>query len=346
LRWRAYFRAGAVASALVWGSTALVLYPPESVAHQIFIAFALGGMVAGSMTVLAPVFSVFAMFALVALVPIIVRLTLSSDDIHYAMAGMGTVFLFAMLAVGKRIHATITLSLRLRFVNQDLIAYLRHEKQHVESVNMELRAVQEELKRSNEVLERRVRERTAALEDVAITHERLATRDPLTGLGNRRLLANRIAAALANARRNKSIVALVYIDLDEFKQINDTLGHSVGDALLKSVGRRLESVVREEDTVARVGGDEFMIALWQVANLSDAGNVATKLVEIVSQPYVVEEHNVSVTISAGVSMYPGNGEDADSLMKDADTALYEAKRAGKNTFRISPQTASPGRARD
>ena len=109
--------------------------------------------------------------------------------------------------------------------------------------------------------------------------------------------------------------------------------------MLKSVARRLESVVREEDTVARVGGDEFMIALWQVANISDAGSVASKLVEIVSQPYVVEEHKVSVTISAGVGIYPGNGKDADSLMKSADIALYEAKRAGKNTFRISTQTA-------
>src|SRR5258705_5798798 len=105
--------------------------------------------------------------------------------------------------------------------------------------------------------------------NAAITHEILAQQDPLTGLANRRLLTKRIAAALANARRNQNAMAVVYLDLDGFKQINDTLGHGAGDALLKIVARRLESVVREEDTVARVGGDEFMIALWQVANPRD-----------------------------------------------------------------------------
>ena len=98
--------------------------------------------------------------------------------------------------------------------------------------------------------------------------------------------------------------------------------------------------MREEDTIARVGGDEFMIALWQVENVSDVATVAAKLVRIVAQPYVIEEHRVSVTASAGVGIYPEHGEDADSLLKSADDALYEAKRAGKNAFRISQQTAT------
>jgi diguanylate cyclase (GGDEF)-like protein len=175
--------------------------------------------------------------------------------------------------------------------------------------------------------------------NAATTHEILAQHDPLTGLGNRRLLTKRLSVALANARRNKNAMAVVYLDLDGFKHINDTMGHSVGDALLKLVARRLESEVRQEDTVARVGGDEFMIALWQVANATDVATVAEKLVEIVSQPYVIEERSVTVTTSAGVGIYPDHGEDADSLMKSADTALYEAKRSGKNAFRISQQTA-------
>jgi len=172
----------------------------------------------------------------------------------------------------------------------------------------------------------------------AATNEILAQQDPLTGLGNRRLLLKRISAALANARRNRNAMAVVYLDLDGFKQINDTLGHSAGDALLKIVARRLESVVREEDTVARVGGDEFIIALWQITNTTDVATVAEKLVEIVSRPYVIENHSVSVTTSAGVSIYPAHGEHVESLMKSADTALYEAKSAGKNAYRISRQT--------
>ncbi len=197
--------------------------------------------------------------------------------------------------------------------------------------------VEEVLTRVRNMLEIRLLYEGAS--SAAITQEKLAQYDPLTGLGNRRLLTQRISAALANARRNKNAMAVVYLDLDGFKHINDASGHSAGDVLLKIVARRLESVVREEDTVARVGGDEFMIALWQVANASDAAIVTAKLVELVSQPYVIEERRVTVTTSAGVGIYPGHGEDADSLMKSADAALYEAKRAGKNTFRISQQTA-------
>ena len=169
----------------------------------------------------------------------------------------------------------------------------------------------------------------------AMTAETLAQQDPLTGLANRRLLTKRISAAIANARRNQSAMAVVYLDLDGFKAINDNAGHDAGDALLQEVARRLVSVVREEDTVARLGGDEFVIALWHVATARDVATVASKVVEIVSQPYALEEHNVDITTSVGVGVYPVDGEDAETLMKSADVELYAAKRSGKNAFRIS-----------
>ena len=165
--------------------------------------------------------------------------------------------------------------------------------------------------------------------------ESLALKDPLTGLANRRLLAERMSMALAHARRNKSTMAVVYLDLDGFKQINNTLGHGAGDALLKMVAGRLVATVREEDTVARLGGDEFIMALWNVTGTDDAAKVALKVVEAVSQPYGIEGHTVRITTSAGIAIYPVHGEDADALMKSADLALYEAKRAGKNACRIS-----------
>ena len=168
--------------------------------------------------------------------------------------------------------------------------------------------------------------------------ESLALKDPLTGLANRRLLAERMSMALVHARRNKSTMAVVYLDLDGFKQINNTLGHGAGDALLKMVAGRLVATVREEDTVARLGGDEFIIALWHVSGTDDAATVALKVIEAVSQPYGIEGHTVSITTSAGVGIYPVHGEDADTLMKSADLALYEAKRAGKNAYRISERT--------
>ena len=168
--------------------------------------------------------------------------------------------------------------------------------------------------------------------------ETLALNDPLTGLANRRLLAERMSMALAHARRNKSAMAVVYLDLDGFKQINDTLGHGSGDVLLKLVAARLVATVREVDTVARLGGDEFVIALWNVGGAGYAATVALKVIEAVSRPYGIEGHMVSITTSAGIGIYPVHGEDADTLMKSADLALYEAKRAGKNTYRISERS--------
>ena len=165
--------------------------------------------------------------------------------------------------------------------------------------------------------------------------ESMALNDPLTGLANRRLLADRMSMALVHARRDKSAMGVVYLDLDGFKQINDTLGHSAGDVLLKMVAERLVATVREEDTVARLGGDEFIISLWHVSGIDYAATVALRAVEAVSQPYGIEDKIINITISAGVSIYPDHGEDADTLMKSADLALYEAKAAGKNAYRIA-----------
>src|SRR6185369_1077043 len=138
-----------------------------------------------------------------------------------------------------------------------------------------------------------------------------------------------------HARRNKSAMAVVYLDLDGFKQINDTLGHGAGGTLQKMVAERLVAAVREEDTVARLGGDEFVIALWHVSGTDYAATAASRAIEAVSQPYDIEGAAVSITTSAGVSIYPDHGEDADTLIKSADLALYEAKDAGRNAYRIA-----------
>lgn len=169
--------------------------------------------------------------------------------------------------------------------------------------------------------------------------EALALNDPLTGLANRRLLADRMSMALIHARRDKSAMGVVYLDLDGFKQINDTLGHGVGDILLKMVAERLVATVREEDTVARLGGDEFLLSLWHVSGIDYAASVASRAIEVLSQPYNIDGTIVSITTSAGVGIYPDHGEDAETLMKNADLALYEAKRGGKNAYRISTITS-------
>jgi diguanylate cyclase (GGDEF)-like protein len=173
------------------------------------------------------------------------------------------------------------------------------------------------------------------LEDYSREMESLALHDALTGLPNRRLLMERLSLAIAHARRNKRTMAVMYLDLDGFKLLNDTLGHDAGDTLLSLVAARLVAAVRQEDTVARLGGDEFVIALWELSHAEDVAKLVSKVMQAVSQPYRIQEREVSMTASVGVSIYPTHGEEVDTLMKNADLALYEAKRTGKNDYRIA-----------
>ena len=175
--------------------------------------------------------------------------------------------------------------------------------------------------------------------------ESLALHDQLTGLANRRLLADRLAMALAHARRNTSAMAVLYLDLDGFKELNDRLGHGAGDMLLKKVANRLVRTVRQEDTVARLGGDEFVVVLWHIGGPDYAATVARKVIEALSRPFDIEGNTVRITASAGVGIYPVHGEDADTLTRSADLALYEAKRAGKNGHRLSERAHVPAAAR-
>ena len=172
-----------------------------------------------------------------------------------------------------------------------------------------------------------------AARDHGRTLASLALTDPLTGLANRRLLVDRLSMGMVQARRERANMALLYLDLDGFKDINNTIGHAAGDELLKIVAGRLQTTVREQDTVARLGGDEFVIVLGQ-AGADEAARVAGKVIESVSQPYVIEGQPARVTVSVGIGLYPDHGDEAETLMKNADLALYEAKRSGKNAFRL------------
>ena len=169
----------------------------------------------------------------------------------------------------------------------------------------------------------------------AKVQESLALHDSLTGLANRQLLADRVSQAITHAQRNMHAMALLYIDLDGFKQINDAFGHDCGDLVLKMAASRLVAAVRQEDTVARLGGDEFVIVLWHINNADGASLAAEKMIQTLSQPYSIPGHTVNITASIGVSIYPMHGGDVDTLSKSADIALYDAKRAGKNNYRIS-----------
>ncbi len=161
---------------------------------------------------------------------------------------------------------------------------------------------------------------------------RAAELDTLTGLPNRVLLLDRFARAIASAKRRGSRLALMFLDLNDFKQINDTLGHAAGDEVLKLVAHRLASAVREADTVSRHGGDEFVILLTDVPQASVAGRIAGKVIAALGAPGRVGDHELHLAASIGISIYPDDGEDIDELMIRADAAMYRAKRRGFGGF--------------
>ncbi|UCV27362.1 putative bifunctional diguanylate cyclase/phosphodiesterase [Ferribacterium limneticum] len=161
----------------------------------------------------------------------------------------------------------------------------------------------------------------------------LADYDVLTGLPNRRLLRERFEQLLAAAEREKSEIAVIFLDLDHFKRVNDSLGHSVGDELLCQVARRLDSVVRRIDTLARLGGDEFIFAMPGF-HTAAAAEVARRLVEVFSRPFEVAGHELTVTPSLGISIYPHDGGELETLLRNADTAMYRAKEIGRNAFQF------------
>ena len=164
--------------------------------------------------------------------------------------------------------------------------------------------------------------------EVALQH--LATHDTLTDLPNRFLMVDRLGQLLARAKRSDTEFAVLFMDIDGFKGVNDSYGHEVGDMLLRDVAERLAKNVRQSDTVARIGGDEFVIILERVHKVAEADVVADKVRRALAAPFALRNHEINVTVSIGISFYPENGADADTLLRAADYAMYLAKREGGN----------------
>ncbi len=162
----------------------------------------------------------------------------------------------------------------------------------------------------------------------------LAQHDVLTDLPNRMILTDRVDQAISLARRNRGSLAVLFLDLDNFKNINDSLGHSTGDRLLQSVAARLSACIRLSDTVGRLGGDEFVVLLTEVKHPADAAVSARKILAALMRPYRIGEHDLTITASIGLSTYPADGHDAETLIKNADAAMYWAKKNGRNNYRF------------
>ncbi len=162
----------------------------------------------------------------------------------------------------------------------------------------------------------------------------LANHDVLTNLPNRSLFSDRLSQAITAAQRKKRNIAVIFLDLDRFKNINDTLGHAIGDLLLREVSKRLKNCIRKGDTVARLGGDEFVFLLDEVARLEDVGKIAKKILNGFKDPMILNGHELFISTSIGISFYPGDGDTPEALLKNADTAMYRAKEQGRNNYQL------------
>lgn len=212
----------------------------------------------------------------------------------------------------------------------------------------ERRSAQEALLRARDELEQRVQERTselalanahlqAEIQERKLAEQQiryLANHDALTSLPNRRLLEDRMTQAMEMARRNGNQIAVLFLDLDHFKPVNDRYGHRVGDLLLQAVAARLRSLLRAVDTISRVGGDEFVIVLPEMQSTTAACETAQRVLSAMAQPYVIEGHSMTVTPSIGISLYSTDGADAETLLTAADAAMYYAKEMGRGNFQL------------
>lgn len=224
-------------------------------------------------------------------------------------------------------------------------ACLREKALRAQNAKKKIAREKETLSTHNESLLREANERlvvaTINAQTMAETAEKatvqmcyMAEHDNLTGLPNRSLLTDRLSQSIAFTQRHGQKVALMYLDLDHFKHINDSLGHGVGDLLLQAVSKRLQSCIRLSDTVSRQGGDEFVVLLSEVKEIDDAAHIAEKLIAAMAKPFVIDSHRLHVTLSIGISLYPDDSKDIEELIRNADTAMYQAKKKGRNNYQI------------
>ena len=333
-RWGTAFAVGAGMAGAGWGAAGFLLNPDGRLLNQVFLVFVLGGMMLGGASLLAPRPEAFLAFLVPAGLLPAIRFLSADDEEHLAMGVLAGVFTLAILHTTWRFYRTIESSLTVRFENQGLVEDLQGAKMQTEALNQQLeRRVQErtaELQLSTERLTAEIHQREQM--EVELTHS--AHHDFLTGLPNRKLLNDRIGQAIALAQRHRNRVAVLFLDLDGFKHVNDSLGHRLGDKLLQSAAQRLVECVRRSDTVSRQGGDEFVVLLSEVERPEDAGMAAMKLLHAMAKPHSIDEHDLHVTTSIGVSVYPDDGLDAETLIKNADTAMYQAKEHEPHNYRF------------
>jgi len=310
---------GIFLSGLLFGSSVLVIFPHDDLATQALTFFLLSAMIAGSVSVYSTHFISFLAYSLPVMAAFLFRAALM-PDLLALLFFVGVVYYAILLTSVIRIHNSIIDFLKTKYLNHDLADHLSCAKEELEDSNNELQ------------VENSVRKET----EKRLYH--LANYDPLTGLCNRNMFKEDLKRSLKVSNENNTSVALLFLDLDNFKIINDTLGHAMGDRLLIAASSRLKSLLNDKSSIARLGGDEFVIIMNEVKHNQEVADLATEIISLLEQPFSFNEHEMFIGTSIGISLYPHDTTEMETLLSYADTAMYTAKDKGKNNFQFFTST--------
>jgi diguanylate cyclase (GGDEF)-like protein len=336
------FIRGVLASATVWAALPLLFFNEFSQLELTTLVIVVCAMACGSVTVLAADQRLVITFLAALLLPSSLMFFLTPGPQHALLSALGFITFVVLSSTSRVSHSATMTAIRLNRKNQALMVDMDRERRSTERANAELLVAQSSLKETLETLEDRIAKRTADL-------ARLASRDSLTGLYNRAALTDRLSAAIAEAERTSVSIAVLFVDLDAFKEVNDLKGHLWGDHVLSEIAHRLLTLVPPGCVCARWGGDEFVLIL----SSSDAPGatlqadaVATRLRQSIAEEITFEAETVHVDATIGIALFPGHGRTADDLIRCADMAMYAAKQSGRGRVRaFDPALAAALRER-
>ena len=339
LQWARRYTWATLLTGTGWAMLALLFADNPEPMLQGLMFILLLGIMSTAVSILAPYTPAFYAYALPQAGALIVILLMKPGHERIWFAIGVIVFTLFLSASVRRSNRSMVRLLLLQHQNQDLIRQLNSEIDQRRSAQRQLERHGEELEdqvtsrtrqliRINRELQQEMEERRRVEENL----KHLAHHDALTDLPNRLLLQDRLGHAIDRARRDHSQLAVMFLDLDHFKHINDSLGHALGDELLREVAKRLSGRVRKGDTVARLGGDEFIIVMEHIDGPDDADTLAQELMETLRHPFNLRGHRLFVDTSIGICLFPSDGDDCDELLKNADAAMYQAKEDGRNNY--------------
>lgn len=297
-------------SGITWGLTGLMLLPNAAASHQMLLVLMVAGVTAGAVPFTSAIPAACILFLSCCILPFIYSIMYLDDNISQLFNFTLVLYYFYSIFLTYKNYHLISRTVILRYENDVLLGRLTDAKHQLELTNQKL------------VLS--------------------ATHDPLTEVANRNLFRTNLEMTLKEVAQSGHHLALLYIDIDRFKQVNDTYGHEAGDKLLMAVTERLKQYLRNNDIIARMGGDEFTVILSNIKNIGDVKHIATDLCRLIAMPVSVGQQEAKVTASIGISLFPQDGKDAETLTRNADKIMYNIKARGGNNFGFCSELTTHG----